>query len=108
MTKAVFFREESGAFTGFCLTGHAMLSTEGSDILCAAITAMVQMTVNTLTEDLGLSVQVGVDPNRAEISAQLPPHAGAAAQALLNGFHRELATLAKAYPHNLSLREKQA
>lgn len=108
MTKALFFRDDTGAFAGFSVKGHSGLSSEGSDILCAAISSMAQLVINTLTEDFGCKLEVFVDAEAAEIKAMLSEENNSlnAARALINGFYRELSVLQKAYPKNLSVREK--
>ncbi|MBE6592342.1 MAG: ribosomal-processing cysteine protease Prp [Ruminococcaceae bacterium] len=109
MTKALFFRNGSGELEGFCIEGHSGLSTEGSDILCAAISSMTQLVVNTVTEDLGVKMCVTADDESAAVKAMLSGKDDpslTAARALISGFYRELSVLQKAYPKNLSLREK--
>ena len=110
MTKALFFRNSEGCLCGFEIRGHSGLAPEGSDILCAAISAMSQLVINTLTEEFSVSMEIAVDPKLALLSAKLPDGDSLteAAKGILSGFHREIETLQKAYPRNLSLREKQA
>ena len=52
MVKASFcIREDSASFT---VKGHAGYAEEGEDIVCAAVSSAVYMTVNTLTEIFGV------------------------------------------------------
>ncbi len=110
MTKALFFRNLDGGLCGFEIRGHSGLAPEGSDILCAAVSAMSQLVINTLTEEFSVPLEVTVDPKIALLSAKLPDayQLAEAGKGLFSGFYRELQTLQKAYPRNLSLGEKQA
>lgn len=47
MIQAEFF-ESKGLKIGFKISGHAGYSDSGSDIVCAAVSSAVQLTVNTL------------------------------------------------------------
>ena len=49
MTKVQIFRHD-GAYSSFCCSGHADYAEEGSDIVCAGISAIVINTVNCLTD----------------------------------------------------------
>ncbi len=111
MTKVLLFRTAEGRVSGFSVSGHSGLAPEGSDILCAAISAMSQLVVNTLTEDFSVEAEVVADSRRADLSVKLlciPAGREAAVNGLLSGFFRELRSLQEAYPQHLSLGEKQA
>ena len=48
------FVDQDGGYRGFKVTGHAGYGEEGEDIVCAAVSALTQNTVNaieTFTED---------------------------------------------------------
>ena len=54
MTKVTFYQTPEGTLTGFEVYDHAGYAEAGSDIVCAAISALVFNTINsveTLTED---------------------------------------------------------
>ena len=44
--------ERNGNFVGFSVSGHAMFDEAGRDIVCAAVSSAVQLTVNGITEIL--------------------------------------------------------
>ncbi len=104
MIRATFYRA-GGSLCGFDVSGHSGLAQSGSDILCAAVSAMTQLVVNTLADQFGADPGVNADPERALVSVRL---AGApeGAEALLRGFRKELELLCGEYPDNLSVREK--
>ena len=47
MTKVVFFRS-GGSFYGFEEQGHSGFADAGEDILCAALSAMTMLIINTV------------------------------------------------------------
>ena len=55
MTKVTFYQNQEGQFTGFTAEGHSGYARAGEDIVCAAVSALVINTVNSieqLTEDV--------------------------------------------------------
>ncbi|MBQ9898202.1 MAG: ribosomal-processing cysteine protease Prp [Ruminococcus sp.] len=58
MIKARFF-QSGGFLTGFEVSGHAGFAESGKDIVCAAVSSAVQLTVNLLDE-LGFTPDVNV------------------------------------------------
>ena len=49
MVRAVFYRN-NGKFVGFKISGHTGYAERGKDIVCAAVSSAVQLTVNLLYE----------------------------------------------------------
>jgi uncharacterized protein YsxB (DUF464 family) len=47
MIKALFCKSANG-FTGFEITGHSGYSEEGSDIVCACVSSLTELTLRTL------------------------------------------------------------
>ena len=67
MTKVVFYKR-NGVYYGFRESGHAGFADAGQDILCAAISAMTMLVVNTLEVTLGLDVTYTVDERSTDIT----------------------------------------
>ena len=59
MTTASFFKK-NGKIQKFSVSGHSGYSEQGSDIVCAAVSSMVMLTVNIITEDLNVPCDVKV------------------------------------------------
>ena len=57
MIKGTFTRNQAGLISEFTLTGHAEAGPYGSDIVCAAVSALAISTVNSL------DALAGVIPN---------------------------------------------
>lgn len=50
MTKIVITKSRQGAYLGFTCSGHAGYADYGKDIVCAAVSALVTNTVNSLEQ----------------------------------------------------------
>ena len=48
MIKATIYLNQNHVYTGFDICGHAGYSEEGSDIVCAAVSALVINTINAV------------------------------------------------------------
>ncbi len=77
MTKVVFFRQ-NGVFYGFRETGHTGYGEEGNDVLCAALSAMSMLLINSINVVFDAELDYTVNEGATEIVAQsksaLPEH----------------------------------
>ena len=71
MTRCEFFTEDE-RITGFSVSGHSGYSEEGSDIVCAAISAVVTMAEATINDVCGAKAKVRVGEDDARITLKLP------------------------------------
>lgn len=55
MINIDFLTLATGEITGLSIEGHSGYAFEGGDIVCAAVSSAAFMTVNTITEVLGVS-----------------------------------------------------
>ena len=101
----VTFHSGSGRIDGFVVEGHSGYAEEGSDIVCAAISAAVGLTECTINEVLGLGAPVKASEKNARISLKLPAGLGEAnehtCQNLLAGMMVYLQAMGEEYPDNL-------
>ena len=104
MTRAVFW-EEDGRYIGFDISGHSMRAEAGSDIVCAAVSAMTMLVVNTIREVYGTKAKVFSDTHRAVVSFMLEESDGHSS-GLIGSFLTELQAVAQDYPENLSISVK--
>lgn len=98
----VSFAVSGDEIQGFTLTGHSGLATEGEDILCAAVSSAAYMTVNTITDILGLNPNIEVDDGFMAIklsSAEIKK-----AQDILCGFRLHLTALSEQYKDNITVK----
>ena len=66
MTKLVFFRS-GGVFYGFEEQGHTGYGEEGDDVLCAALSAMTMLIINTVEVAYASSVDFTIDEKTTNI-----------------------------------------
>ena len=71
MTSVRFFLKD-GKYVGVTCEGHCDYAEEGSDIVCAAVSSVVQTAVLGLMCKAGISVRYEVDEKQARLSAMLP------------------------------------
>ena len=68
MTKVVFYLNEKGDISGFEASGHAGYGVSGSDIVCAAISALTQATAGGLSEVVKAPIQTRMDEDTGYFS----------------------------------------
>ena len=71
MTRCEFFTEND-RITGFSVSGHSGYAEAGSDIVCAAISAVVTMAEATINDVCGAKAKVRVKDEDARITLTLP------------------------------------
>ncbi|MFO7319522.1 MAG: ribosomal-processing cysteine protease Prp [Limnochordia bacterium] len=68
-------RREAGDLVGFDALGHTGYAEHGSDIVCAAVSALTTVTVLGLQARLGLDPYVEVDEESGRLVCRLDPGA---------------------------------
>ena len=71
MTRCEFFSEKD-RITGFSVSGHSGYAEAGSDIVCAAVSAVVTMAEATINDVCGAKAKVRVGEDEARITLKLP------------------------------------
>ena len=66
MTQLTFFKD-NGHYLGFCCRGHSGYAAAGEDIVCAAVSAAVQLSAEFLTRFCRDDTELVVNENSAEI-----------------------------------------
>ena len=61
-----------GAFSGVTCKGHTGYAEEGEDIVCAAVSSVIQTAVLGLMQLVGVAVDYKVDEKEGYLSAMLP------------------------------------
>ena len=106
MTKCEFFTQDE-RITGFSVSGHSGYSEAGTDIVCAAISAVVTMAEATINEVCGAKAKVRVKDEQARVTLTLPASCDEeeTVQAVLAGMMLTLVGLAEQYPDNIEVLE---
>ena len=71
MTRCEFFTDKD-RITGFSVSGHSGYAEAGSDIVCAAVSAVVTMAEATINDVCGAKAKVRVKEEDARITLTLP------------------------------------
>ena len=71
MTRCEFFTQDE-RITGFSVSGHSGYAEAGSDIVCAAVSAVVTMAEATINDVCGAKAKVRVKEEDARITLTLP------------------------------------
>jgi uncharacterized protein YsxB (DUF464 family) len=66
MTKIVFYRS-GGVFYGFEETGHSGYGEAGDDILCAALSAMTMLIINTVEVAYASDIDYTIDEGATRV-----------------------------------------
>ena len=106
MTRCEFFTE-GDRITGFSISGHSGYAEAGSDIVCAAISAVVTMAEATINEVCGAKAKVRVKDEQARITLTLPVSCDEeeSVQAVLAGMMLTLCGMRDDYPDYIEVLE---
>ena len=106
MTRCEFFTEDD-RITGFSVSGHSGYAEAGSDIVCAAISAVVTMAEATINDVCGAKAKVRVKEDDARITLTLPASCDEeeSVQAVLAGMMLTLAGMRDDYPDYIEVLE---
>ena len=106
MTRCEFFTEDD-RITGFSVSGHSGYAESGSDIVCAAISAVVAMAEATINDVCGAKAKVRVKEEDARITLTLPASCDEeeSVQAVLAGLLLYLCNLRDEYPDYIEVLE---
>lgn len=96
--KAKFYKQK--VFLGFVIEGHAGLAPAGEDILCAAVSSAVQMTVNGITEVLKAPADLSVKESRISLKLKQDDEA---AGSMIESLWLQLNLLAEEYQGYIDL-----
>ena len=98
---------EDDRITGFSVSGHSGYSEAGSDIVCAAISAVVTMAEATINDVCGARAKVRVKDEDARITRTLPASCDEeeTVQAVLSGLMLTLINLREDYEDYIEVLE---
>lgn len=97
----VVFSTDHGDPGGFRISGHAGAGSEGSDIVCAAVSSAAYMTANTITDIL--RVQPEIEVHDGVLGVFVAKADRASCDAILRGLMLHLTALAGQYPKNIHI-----
>ena len=106
MTRCTLFVDSASRITGFSIKGHSGYAEEGSDIVCAGISALVITIENALCQLVKLSpVERGGEDGFLEVilPEKMTDKQMQDAQLLLSTLHIGLENIAQVYPDYVRL-----
>ncbi len=103
MLKAEFFVLDTGDIIGFDISGHSGYAEAGQDIVCAAVSSAAYMTVNTVTDVKGVSVDVTVNEDIGHMRAVINKKDISVCSDILKGFKMHLLLLEEIYSPNIKV-----
>ena len=102
-----FYRRSDGKLVGYRAEGHTGFAEAGADIVCAAVSALTQATLNGLREVLKAPVMYEIDDQSAFLEACLTPEVTEKqleqAQLLLETLLQGLQAIERSYPRNVRI-----
>ena len=106
MTRCEFFTDND-RITGFSVSGHSGYAEAGSDIICAAVSAVVTMAEATINDVCGAKAKVRVKEEGARVTLTLPVSCDEeeSVQAVLAGMMLTLMSLRDDYPDYIEVLE---
>ena len=106
MTRCEFFTEDE-RITGFSVSGHSGYGEAGTDIVCAAISAVVTMAEATINDVCGAKAKVRVKDEQARVTLTLPAVCDEedTVQSVLAGMMVTLMSLRDDYPDYIEVLE---
>ena len=99
---------EEDRITGFSVSGHSGYAEAGSDIVCAAVSAVVTMAEAPINDVCGAKAKVRVkEQENARITLTLPASCDEeeSVQAVLAGMMLTLCSMRDDYPDNIEVLE---
>ena len=106
-TTVTFFKRSDGALVGYRARGHTGFAAAGEDIVCAAVSALTQSTLNGLENILKAPVRSAIDDRTALLEAEFTPEISEKqlerAQLLLETLLQGLQAIERSYPRNVRI-----
>jgi len=95
------FRFKKGVPVSFKVSGHSGYAEKGNDIVCAAVSSAVELTVNGITEVV--RTQCGVQVGQDSVELVLPQTSRPADWHFVSALRLHLQNLSQAYPGTIEL-----
>jgi len=97
MIKVSFLFDKNKCINGFDFTGHAGFAASGSDIVCAAVSALVFTTVNSIEKLTNCDFSVEQDQEKGHIYFRLKDESDKDAVLLLKSLKLGIEEIQKNY-----------
>ena len=105
MITVDLYRNRKGEITAFHSKGHASDGPAGESVVCAWVSAVTQMALVGLEQQLQYPVEYHTDTKKGELQVTLQRTPDAKSQALLGSMETVLYQLAEQCPQDVRIRE---
>ena len=110
MIKITIVREDGDRIKSVSSMGHSGYAEEGSDIVCASVSVLLQNAQKTFAEILGVKTQYTVNVKKPSLSITLPKLSGEKlnmADLIMKSTVNGLYDLADTFPKYINIKEKR-
>ncbi|MDU0938945.1 MAG: ribosomal-processing cysteine protease Prp [Clostridiales bacterium] len=108
MTNIVFYKNKNDQMSGFDISGHTDFALSGSDVLCAAVSALCSHTIGSIQEFTNEPCENIVDETAPKVIFRLTePDLSDESQLFLESFASSADDLAFAHPDNITVEYKE-
>ena len=107
MTKISFDLDKENNYFGFEATGHSGYAEEGSDIVCAGISALLFTFVNSIDELTDADIEVECDDETGYMKAIVSNYKSEKVQTLFKSLHIGLKGIEDSYKKYLKLTNRR-
>ena len=97
MIKISFLHNDENKLDGFDFTGHAMYASSGNDIICAAVSALVFTTINSIEQFTDNGFEVEQNEEKGHIYFRLKDGYSYDAELLLKSLRLGVEEIQKTY-----------
>jgi uncharacterized protein YsxB (DUF464 family) len=107
LIKVKFTKNKNGEYIKLTVEGHSGYAEEGSDIVCAAVSSAVQLSLNLITENYGENLKIIVKPENAFISAEIINPLLTNANTVFTGLFQHISVLSEEFGEWLEVAEEK-
>ncbi len=110
MIKIIIKREDDDRIKSISSDGHSGYAEEGSDIVCASVSVLIQNAQKTFEEILDIDTFYTVDVDKPSLSITLPTLSGEDAKMadlIMKSTVNGLYDLADTFPKYINIKEKR-
>ncbi|MBQ8522354.1 MAG: ribosomal-processing cysteine protease Prp [Clostridia bacterium] len=110
MIKIIIEREDDDRIKSISSSGHSGYSSQGSDIVCASVSVLLQNAQKTFEEILNVDTFFTLDENKPSLSITLPTLSGEKlkfADLIMKSTVNGLYDLMDTFPKYINIKEKR-
>ena len=96
-----------GNIVGFEVSGHSGYSEAGSDIVCAAVSSIVEFTESLINDSFNANAALEIEPETARVALRLLK-SDEICRNILEAFERYMRALSQEYPKYIKILEVQS